>query len=57
MILGDLIVFWGRIIGIIGNMFIDGIFGGIDMGDDDEELFFCEIEYFGLLYEVDFDEM
>lgn len=57
MILGDLIVFWGMIIGIIGNMLIDGIFGGIDMGDDDEELFFCEIEYFGLLYEVDFDEM
>lgn len=31
---GDLTAFWGRIIGIIGNTPIDGIPGGIDMGDN-----------------------
>lgn len=54
---GDLTAFWGMIIGIIGNTPIDGIPGGIDMGDDDEESSLCEIEYPGPSHEVDFDEM
>lgn len=42
--------FLGMIIGIIGNMFIDGIFGGIDMGDNMMNCFFGKREFWFIIW-------